>query len=206
MMTNKRNLAYIALGLGGLVLTYLVINQLLNGTNGTLKLTVIPKDATVVIDKGWKSKSRGYSLKPGTHTMTVARRGFVTKVEQVIITSKTTQNRVVLLTGQPGPDYNKWAAANPKQILEAQGLEGKNAAERGQKAFEKFPLLAFLPYRGQGYIVTYGAINQDPNTGEVSVDIVIKTDTEAGRANGRNWIKAQGYNLEDYTISYAKLQ
>src|SRR6266581_4614710 len=94
---SRRTLLLIAAALGGIAVLGLLLAFLLPGT---LKLTVVPKDADITIDDKIKTKPGSIRLNPGRHDVTMARKGFVTKTIQVTIKSSQTTAQVEIMAVQ----------------------------------------------------------------------------------------------------------
>src|SRR5207245_11315854 len=94
---NRRTLLVVAAILGGSVVLGLFFVFLVPGT---LKLSVVPKDASITIDSKIKTKPGSIRLSPGRHNITMSRQGFVTKTIQVTIKPAQTTTQIEIMNVQ----------------------------------------------------------------------------------------------------------
>jgi PEGA domain len=175
-------------------------NAITTSNNGTVKFTVVPSDATLVIDSHTTTKSDTLSLAPGTHQVTFSRNGFNTQTITVTVAKGQTITQTIILTtaNSTGVSYIE---NHPNEAAISDGVASAIVQKNGQIITSNNPLIELLPYVGADYDIDYGVSKKYP-TNRDAVAIYITATTSAGRAHALNWITAQGFNPAAYEIIY----
>ena len=189
--------AIIALGI-----IWLIYNWVATLDKGTLRLSVIPSDATISIDAAIKTKPGDIRLKPGPHTITVSRDGFNSKAVQVTIEQGNIISQSIILTGT-GQKVTDYFNDNQDEAAEAEGAAGAELNAKGQIITQNNPLIRILPYKGANYRIDYGVSEKyKANPEAVAIYITYNKHDESGKTNALKWIAAQGYDTATLEIIY----
>jgi len=200
---QKRFIIIIAAGvvIGFFVFAGLLFRGSTSG-QGSITLTVIPRDAKVTIDQKKTVKPGKIGLSVGKHTLVISRSGFVAKTITVDITKAgDDQTQSIALGSESTAFTNSWQNRNPYEASLGEGITGSTANEQGQLITDKNPILKSLPYYGPGYSITFGPSQKYPNN-DYAVAIVITASDQAARTKALNWITFQGYDPSKLEIIY----
>lgn len=171
-------------------------------TKGTIKLTVIPRDATVYLDGEKITLSdkgeRTLDISPDKHTLTAERKGFQKKTQDVQVNARETKEVQLLMnpSSQEGKDY---FTDNPNDALPYEGKAGEEYSNRVQKIIDAYPFLSLLPYRTDTFIISYGASQAYPDD-DSKFAIYISYADDASLFEAKNWLISQGARLDSLEI------
>lgn len=168
---------------------------------GTIIVTEIyPPDATVQIDDKKPGKAGRIKTTPGDHTLKVSRNGFKDSTIKVII-QQDEKKRVCKLLEPNAEAGFIWMRKHPKEVARGEGCAGEETANNAQKALERTPIIAKLPFIDQLYRIDYGKSEKYPND-NLATAIYITYYSEAGKAQALEIIKFWGYDPASLEIIY----
>ena len=179
------------------LLTWATIDNIRKSVTVTFEYT--PSNASLYInDKKVGIKTK---ITPGTHKASVRQAGFATYDEEIIVTKDET--RTVYAVLEPNTDETaNWYEEHPRDDEKRQQIYNKLATIDSERLFKNFPIKSILPYVGPsgGYRLDYGQ-GSNKNTQAVYV----RYYTEKGKQLAQDYIKSEGFKLEDYEIIYEQL-
>ncbi len=196
MLEENRGL----LKFGAVVLAVIVVlvgGILLLGGGSDTKLTVqsIPNDLTLRLD-GHEIPANGQiKVKSGTHTLEGSRRGFQSYTQTVQVTGKASSYKMYLYANSA--EGREWAVKNPQQELELERAAGANYEEMNVRLRAKYPVLAYLPYVGDGFEATQAPSKTDPKNPQ-AISLAIEVYGPQGKTKALQWI--QGYGWDPATL------
>jgi hypothetical protein len=164
----------------------------------TLSVRSIPNDLTLTIDGKQVSANGDLKVKEGKHTISGERRGFQTYSETVQIQQDSTYKMYLFSNSAEG---RAWEAANPGEELETEAEAGRRYDELNARLEAKYPLLAELPYVGQGFTINQGTSKAHPNDPEY-LAFYIKVLYPEGRTYALQWLTGHGYKPETLELIY----
>lgn len=190
----EENRGLLRFGAVVLVIALVVVGGvlLLRGGSST-KLTVqsIPSDLTLRLD-GHEIPANGeVKVKSGKHTLEGSRRGFQSFSQTVDISGKALNYRMYLYANSP--EGREWAQKNPEQELELEREAGKHFDEMNARLRAKYPVLAYLPYVGDGFEATQAPSKSDPNNPE-AMSLAIEVFGPQGKTKALQWIHGYGWD------------
>lgn len=198
MLEENRGL----LKFGGVVLVVVVVligsMLLFRGGSGT-KLTVrsIPSDLTLRLD-GHEIPANGeVSVKAGKHTLEGSRRGFETYTNTIDVSGKALNYKMYLYANSA--EGREWAQQNPSQESELEHEAGQNYDEMNERLRAKYPVLAYLPYVGDGFEATQAPSKTDPKNPQ-AISLAIEVFGPQGKTKALQWIEGYGWNLDSLDI------
>jgi hypothetical protein len=198
MLEENRGL----LKFGGVVLVVVVVligsMLLFRGGSGT-KLTVrsIPSDLTLRLD-GHEIPANGeVSVKAGKHTLEGSRRGFETYTNTIDVSGKALNYKMYLYANSA--EGREWAQQNPSQESELEHEAGQNYDEMNERLRAKYPVLAYLPYVGDGFEATQAPSKTDPKNPQ-AISLAIEVFGPQGKTKALQWIEGYGWNLASLDI------
>jgi hypothetical protein len=198
MLEENRGL----LKFGGVVLVVVVVligsMLLFRGGSGT-KLTVrsIPSDLTLRLD-GHEIPANGeVSVKAGKHTLEGSRRGFETYTNTIDVSGKALNYKMYLYANSA--EGREWAQQNPSQESELEHEAGQNYDEMNERLRAKYPVLAYLPYVGDGFEATQAPSQTDPKNPQ-AISLAIEVFGPQGKTKALQWIEGYGWNLASLDI------
>jgi hypothetical protein len=166
--------------------------------DANLEVTVVPGDATVVINDS-RYKPGKITVPPGEVTIKAEREGFATLTQKVVV-ADSLQQVVFALTAQSA-EAKAWAKKNQKAYSNAETLGSIAAQQQSQVLNDKYPLLSKLPYDASFYKINY--VSEDPKTN--TIYIRIDSTSPMGRQVALEQIREWGYEPTDYKIIFAGL-
>ncbi|MFF0265818.1 S-layer protein [Kribbella sp. NPDC004536] len=183
-----------------LVMVLVVVGGVLlfrGGSDTKLTVTSIPSDLTLRLD-GHEIPANGQvKVKSGRHTLEGSRRGFQSYTQTVDISGKGLDYRMYLYANSA--EGREWAQKNPKQELELEREAGKHYDEMVARLRAKYPVMAYLPYVGDGFEATQAPSKSDPKNPE-AISLAIEVYGPQGRTKALEWIHAYGWDLATLDI------
>lgn len=181
------------------IMLYGIILQVSRIGKTKITISVLPSEATVLVNDKKVSKSSVY-LKPGQYKITARADGYVEDTVDLNVDNKE-PDPVILL---PKPDSDEAIAFfenNPSLQAQKEGLGGQKASEAGQKIREKYPIISQLPYIDilGPFSVDYGASKNQPE----SVVLYVSDSSPGGRQKALKWIRENNQEPTDLEIVFS---
>lgn len=177
-----------------LVIALVIVGSVMLFRGGsTTKLTVmsIPSDLTLRLD-GHEIPANGeVKVKAGKHTLEGSRRGFQSYSQTIDISGKALNYKMYLYAN--GPEGREWAQQNPQQELELEREAGRHFDEMNARLRAKYPVMAYLPYVGDGFQATQAPSKSDPNNPE-AISLAIEVYGPQGKTKALQWIHGYGWD------------
>ncbi|NUR96691.1 MAG: S-layer protein, partial [Kribbellaceae bacterium] len=177
----EENRGLLRFGAVVLVIVLVVVGGVLLFRGGSdTKLTVqsIPGDLTLRLD-GHEIPANGQvNVKSGKHTLEGSRRGFQSYSQTIDISGKAVSYKMYLYAN--GPEGREWAQKNPQQQLELEREAGRHFDEMNARLRAKYPVLAYLPYIGDGFEATQAPSKSDPKNPE-AISLAIEVYSPDGK-------------------------
>jgi len=193
MYPTKSRKILIFLGLFLVVVLFITFILLgIRNTSGVpVEVFVVPKNAKITINgNGSGSKTR---LEPGReYVFSANAEGFNGAENRIFINEATT---VPLILEPISEEAKEYAQKNQKLYLEAEGIAGKQAQQKGVEFRENNPIVDNLPYSGGYYRIDYR------EQGDLLI-ILITADSAVGRQVAFEKIRSWGYEPHDYNIEF----
>lgn len=183
-------------------LVWLLYNWISTLNKGTLRLSVIPSDATVLVDDSTKTKPGDIHLSPGLHSLTISRDGFNAKLIRVTIRQKETISQSVILSGN-SKESADYFSDNQDEQAAAESAAGAKLNAESTIITQNNPIIRILPYQGSNYRIDYGvSLKYASNPEAVAIYVTYNKHDESGKINATKWISAQGYDPAALEIIY----
>lgn len=195
----KRYIPFVVLIALGLAVWW-GINYYSNHFGTIIIAEMIPGDASVQIDDKKPGKAGRIKTTPGEHTLSVKRKGFQDTTIKVTIAENEKKVVCKLLTPTSEIGFN-WMRKHPKDVAKGEGCAGEEIAKQSQKALERTPIIAKLPFIDQLYRIDYGKSEKYPNDATATA-IYITYYSEAGKTQAIEIIKFWGYDPATLEIIY----
>lgn len=192
MLEENRGLLKFA-GVALVIVLVVVGGVLLLGGGSDTKLTVqsIPSDLTLRLD-GHEIPANGeVKVKSGKHTLEGARRGFQSYSQTVDISGKALNYKMYLYANSA--EGREWAQKNPQQELELEHEAGLHFDEMNARLRAKYPVMAYLPYVGDGFEASQAPSKSDPNNPE-AISLAIEVYGPQGKTKALQWIHGYGWD------------
>ncbi|GAA1164288.1 hypothetical protein GCM10009630_73070 [Kribbella jejuensis] len=190
----EENRGLLRFGAVVLVVVLVVVGGVLlfrGGSNTKLTVMSIPNDLTLRLD-GHEIPANGeVNVKSGKHTLEGSRPGFQSYTQTIDISGKALNYKMYLYAN--GPEGREWAQRNPEQELELEHEAGKNYDEMVDRLRAKYPVLAYLPYVGDGFEASQAPSKSDPNNPE-AISLAIEVYGPQGKTKALQWIQGYGWN------------
>lgn len=187
--------------IGGVVLVVLIVLigsialSRRGGPETKLSVQSIPNDLTLTLD-GHEIPANGeIKVKSGKHTIEGTRRGFQSYSEDITVTGDTSTYKMYLYANSP--EGREWGTQHPEQELEAEAAAGRRFDEMQDRLLAKYPVIAYLPYVGDGFEATRAPSKTDPKNPE-AISLAIEVFGPQGRTKAMQWI--QGYGWDPATL------
>jgi hypothetical protein len=166
----------------------------------TLAFEYTPQSAQVLLDG--RRVGHKANVAPGEHTVTIKKDGFTEYTDKILVKEKNTKSTVRAVLSPNTEATKSWYQKNPKDSRLAQKITYEDDALRSQQAAKDFPIMGKLPHRDQkqAFRVDYGK-GSKPGTHALYVSYYIPE----ARRRALDWIKSQGYSLDDYEIFYQEI-
>ncbi|WP_329004346.1 PEGA domain-containing protein [Kribbella sp. NBC_00709] len=188
---NRRPLL---IGVAALAVVVVLIGSILllrGGKETKLVVQSIPGDLTLTLD-GHEIPANGeVKIKEGQHTLAGSRRGFESYSTTITATGETASYKMYLYANSA--EGRQWAKTNPEQEMELEREAGKRYDEMNDRLRAKYPIMAFLPYIGDGFEATQTASKTDP-TNPQAISIAIEVYGPQGKTKALQWITSSGWD------------
>lgn len=187
-----------------IVVAFIIVPLVLYSQNliysSTINLKFAPKSATATIGSSG-ARFGDNKVRPGTYTVTIAKKGFATYTEKVTVKDGQTVAIAAALVSND-PSTADWYQTHTEDYSIAQSI-GDDAADQAHADMKReFPIAQALPIVGlySTYRVDYG--KSQTRTGKYAV--YISYQTEADKQKAIQAVKDAGYNLSDYEVIYTQ--
>ncbi|MGZ0150080.1 PEGA domain-containing protein [Kribbella sp. WER1] len=183
--------------IGGVVLVVLIVligSITLAGRGGPqTKLSVesIPNDLTLTLDGHQIPANGEIKIKSGKHTIEGERRGFQSYSQDITVTGDTAAYKMYLYANSA--EGRQWTANNPEQELKLEQEAGRHYDEMQARLLDKYPVIGYLPYVGDGFEATRAPSKSDPKNPE-AISLAIEVYGPQGRTKAMQWIEGYGWD------------
>ena len=196
----EENRGLLRFGAVVLVVILVVVGGVLLFRGGSdTKLTVqsIPSDLTLRLD-GHEIPANGeVNVKSGKHTLEGSRRGFQSYSQTIDATGDALSFKMYLYANSA--EGREWAAKNPKEESELEREGGAQFTEMTARLRAKYPVLAQLPYVGDGFEATRATSKSDPKNPE-AMSLAIEVFGPQGKTKALQWIHGYGWDINTLDI------
>ncbi|HEY3560518.1 MAG TPA: S-layer protein [Kribbella sp.] len=196
----EENRGLLKFGGVALVIVLVLIGGMLlfrGGSDTKLMVRSIPGDLTLRLD-GHEIPANGeVKVKSGKHTLEGSRRGFQSYTQTIDVSGKELNYRMYLYAN--GAEGREWAQNNPEQELELEREAGKHFDEMNARLRAKYPVLAYLPYVGDGFEATQAPSKTDPKNPE-AISLAIEVFGPQGKTRAMEWIHGYGWDPDTLDI------
>ena len=168
-------------------------------------IEVSPSKATVTAN-GRTISAGKQKLAPGKTVISASREGYKTQQQTITLTKNQTRTVTFILKAESEAAQKEQGSDEEQLILE--GISSQKAEELGNLTAEKNPLIAFLPYLGEGldFRVDYGLPADKKRADAGYVAIQITAPTPAARQEALKWMRSVGEDPSDYEIVFIDYQ
>lgn len=195
MNINKiRNIALMAVAI--LLIVFIVRWQ----TTARVKISIIPSDATVLIDNKKVDTSKTLALKGGKHNLTAKKGGFKDYETSFEVKSGSSKSMEVRMAYNNYVGY-QWLVDHPEQQYELEGRSSRYIQQQNVIMRNDNPIISRLPYLDPQFRIDYGVSKKNPDT-EGALAIYVQSYTPDGRQAALSWIKSQGYDVSTMEIIF----
>ncbi|MFD7153037.1 S-layer protein [Kribbella sp. NPDC059898] len=161
------------------------------GSDTKLTVVSIPNDLTLRLD-GHEIPANGeVNVKSGKHTLEGSRPGFQSYTGTLDISGKALSYKMYLYANSA--EGRAWTQQNPTQELELERAAGQHFDEMNARLRAKYPVMAYLPYVGDGFEATQAPSKSDPKNPE-AISLAIEVFGPQGRTKAMQWIEGYGWD------------
>ena len=210
---NIQKVKYIALGLLGILILYLILSPIIGYLTkpALVEVSIIPKAAIVKINEE-EYRNGVYELKPGEYSGEISAEGFQTKKVDFIVKAHETTKLANYLLCEKGDFecYKKTPEVIEEMKAQAASQEEYEFARDyldGKMKFESDPIAIFTPYESfnQGFKVELRETKYKEGA-KHALTVDLKTCMESRikglRENFSAWMKSYGLEVKDYEVEY----
>jgi hypothetical protein len=190
---NRRPLIFGGVALAVVIVLIGGILLLRGGSETKLTVQSIPNDLTLTLDGHQIPANGEVKIKSGQHTLVGSRRGFESYTTTITAGSDPVSYQMYLYAN--GAEGREWAHQNPEQEYELEARAGRNFDEMQERLRARYPIIAFLPYIGDGFEATRTASKTDPKNPN-AISIVIEVYGPTGKQKAMQWIQSNGWDLD----------
>ncbi|WP_427887543.1 PEGA domain-containing protein [Kribbella sp. GL6] len=187
--------------IGGVVLVVLIVLigsialSRRGGPETKLNVQSVPNDLTLTLDGHQIPANGEIKVKSGRHTIEGTRRGFQSYSQDITVTGDTSSYKMYLYANSA--EGREWAKSNPEQERQAEAEAGRRFDEMQARLLDKYPVIGYLPYVGDGFEATRAPSKTDPKNPE-AISLAIEVYGPQGRTKAMQWI--QGYGWDPATL------
>ena len=164
-----------------------------------IKLVVVPSGSTAKLD-GEGVKAGTLKLKPGNHTVIVAKKGFTTQVQKFNLQTEETRFVGIALISNSA-DTRDWYRDHPEDQRLLESISSQTFDQYSKEIAKKTPLVNDLPLIDRLFRIDYGQSQQYPNDPS-AIAIYITYYSQEGKQQALDWIKFKGYDPTKLEIIY----
>ena len=192
---NKRLYIVGALGIFTLVVIAIlsVSRPLLQANDATVALLVDPSDALVKIDGQVTDVTKTVKLTAGSHSVSVAKVGYLDSNFTLTLSEKQVVTRSVQL-----------ALAVPVAELQSQQATAKAESKAGFDINARYPILIDLPRITADYRIDPG-VSVTHFGDATAIAIYISANSQTAKQEALAWMKTNGFDAANYEIIYQKM-
>ncbi len=169
----------------------------LAGRIGKIPVTmaIVPSNASVTLDGSESGTSGTKWVTPGTYTVSVARDGFASQTQKIVVTGEKEENVIAISLVPQSDQAKRWATDNAEEYKDNERYGAKQARATGEFIATKNPIVTKLPYTDPYYKIAY-----EMNGDEAVVTIV--TESPRYRFYAVEKIREWGYEPTDLSITF----
>ncbi len=174
---------------------------------GKLVVQSAPSDLRLVLGSKVVNNNATLYVTPGTYSWTATRAHFGTR-NGTITVKKGSGNQPLIVFLEPsdaaGTQYLK---DHPEEARKIEGLVGARTEQVSQQAQDAQPLIKQLPFIGPAfeYRIDYGTTPANAKY-KNQPGIYIGADSDQGKQDALDWIKAQGFDPNRMNIVYQTIE
>ncbi len=179
------------------VVSFLLVVAISRIGKTRVSVELIPSDSQLYLD-GKKSNPGDLYIKPGKHTFTAKKNGFID--DKVVLYIDNEPLKVGLVPDPKSEEAINWLAKNPEIQLKREGIGAQMSSLIGGYVTKNTPIINELPYTSvEGpFTLDYGS---SPYRLYGSF-IVVSDSTPVGREAALAWIRKQGYDPTNFDIRF----